>query len=189
MGHWNDASRVVLGISLSLLASSMAACSSGDIGTHGNPSCADGHCEATSSGDGGSGASGPLFGGSGPGASTGEGAGDVGAGGACPDVHVNFEKVIPTVVLLIDQSGSMTTSFGGGSRWSVLHDTLMDPSTGIVKELENEVRFGLALYSGDGGANCPAVTEVTTSLGNYAAIASVYNSASPFKETPTGESI
>ncbi|HMY15843.1 MAG TPA: hypothetical protein PKA58_05920, partial [Polyangium sp.] len=42
---------------------------------------------------------------------------------ACADVVVKFEKQIPTVMLLIDQSGSMTAAFGNGNRWDVLYDT------------------------------------------------------------------
>ena len=70
---------------------------------------------------------------------------------ACGEAKVNFEKRIPYVVLLVDQSGSMNSDFGNGSRWSVLNDALLNPQTGIVKRLEDEVRFGLALYSSDDG--------------------------------------
>ena len=115
-----------------------------------------------------------------------------GAGGGCPNVVVTYEKQIPTVMLLVDQSGSMTEAFGGGSRWSVLHDALLDPSTGIVATLESEVRFGLALYTSNGGSAggaCPTLTEVPVALGNYAAIKAVYDPASPEGDTPTGESI
>jgi hypothetical protein len=107
----------------------------------------------------------------------------------CIKAAIEFEKQVPTVVLLIDQSGSMTQNFGGGNRWNVLRDALMNSTTGIVKLLENEVRFGLALYTGDGGANCPQITQVPMALGNYAAIKTVYDAATPKDETPTGESI
>ncbi|MDI3284953.1 vWA domain-containing protein [Polyangium sp. 15x6] len=111
---------------------------------------------------------------------------------ACADVNVNFEKQIPTVMLLIDQSGSMTTGFGNGDRWSVLYDTLMDPNDGIVKKLEKDVRFGLALYTsnnGNAGGTCPVLTKVPIALNNHAAIDAVYAPQSPEGETPTGESI
>ena len=185
-----------------LAASTLAAlaCSSGDIGTSatactaGGAQCgagqtcsAEGHCVSNGGGEGGEGGS--LFDPNGTSTGSQSGDGGSGAGNSCADVQVTFEKVIPTVVLLVDQSGSMTTSFGSGSRWSVLHDTLMDPNTGIVKKLDQEVRFGLALYSGDGGSNCPMLTQVSIALGNYAQMASVYDPATPAKETPTGESI
>jgi hypothetical protein len=122
---------------------------------------------------------------------------DAGPDGAsadgCIKVDVTFEKQTPTVVLLIDQSGSMSDNFGGQSRWAVVHDALMNPTTGIVKNLETEVRFGLALYTSDGGSaggkQCPMLTEVAMKLGNYAAIKAVYDPAGPQGDTPTGESI
>jgi len=115
-----------------------------------------------------------------------------GAGAGCADVHVTFEQQIPTVVVLVDQSGSMTEDFSGGTRWSVLHQTLTDPQSGLIKNLEDVVRFGLALYTSDGGfdgGTCPQLVEVQTALGNYNQIKSVYDNAGPGGDTPTGESI
>ncbi|MEZ4222719.1 MAG: VWA domain-containing protein [Polyangiaceae bacterium] len=117
---------------------------------------------------------------------------DGGNADGCIKADVTFEKTTPTVVLLIDQSGSMTENFGGNNRWNTVRDALMNASTGIVKTLENEVRFGLALYTshdGNAGGACPVLTEVNISLGNYAAIKAVYDQAQPEDETPTGESI
>lgn len=116
------------------------------------------------------------------------------SGEGCINVDVTFEKQIPTVVLLIDQSGSMEEDFGGaGSRWDVVKNALMDNTTGIVKVLENDVRFGLALYTshdGDNGGTCPILTDVMPpTLGNYNAINAVYGPANEDGETPTGESI
>ena len=111
---------------------------------------------------------------------------------ACADVVVKFEKTIPTVMLLIDQSGSMTAAFGNGDRWGVLYDTLMNANTGIVKTLQSEVRFGLALYTSDGGnagGTCPMLTKVPLALANYSAIDAAYKPQSPKGDTPTGESI
>jgi len=148
----------------------------GDCGT-GMACDADGRCQLDFvPGTGGSGGSG----------------GGTGAGEACADVEIAFEPVVPNVVLLIDQSGSMTSSYPGGSRWNVLYDALMNPSDGVVKSLENSVQFGLALYTsydGNAGGTCPALTEVTLGLSNFAAIQAVYGSQSPQDETPTGESL
>ncbi len=110
----------------------------------------------------------------------------------CADVVVKFEKQVPTVMLLIDQSGSMTAAFGNGNRWDVLYQTLMDANTGIVKTLQNDVRFGLALYTSDGGnvgGVCPMLAKVPLSLANFAAIDAVYKPQTPKGDTPTGESI
>jgi hypothetical protein len=113
---------------------------------------------------------------------------------SCVDVKLKLAKTIPTVVLLLDQSGSMNQAFGpGGDRWTVLRKVLMDPTTGIVKRLENEVRFGLALYTShngyQNGATCPILTEVSIAISNYAAINAVYAPAKYDDDTPTGQSI
>lgn len=146
---------------------------------------ANGKCEGPGSGgSGGSGASTGEFMSDGGG---GEGA--TGEGGACPSVNVEFAPQTPTVLLMVDQSGSMTEAFPGGNRWDVLYSTLMEPSTGIVASLQDQVRFGFSLYTGDGGANCPQLGQVSIAIGNYDAINAVYDPAAPLGETPTGDSI
>ncbi len=113
-----------------------------------------------------------------------------GSGGGCADIAVTFEPTTPTVLLLIDQSGSMTAPFGNGDRWTVLYDTLMDPTVGIVSQLQSSVRFSLALYTGDGGAQCPLLVEVTPpALNNFSAVDAAYAPEAPIGETPTGDSI
>jgi hypothetical protein len=113
----------------------------------------------------------------------------------CPSTAVEFEPLLPTVVLLVDQSGSMTSSFAGVPRWNAVRDALTDPVTGVVANLEDDVRFGLSLYTshngfGNSGTNeCPILTEVAPAVGNYTAIDDTFDGASPDSETPTGESI
>lgn len=123
---------------------------------------------------------------------------DAGTGAASPDarfcaqVKVELTRTIPDVVLLLDQSGSMTAGFGPTNRWEAMYDTLMNPASGVVKRLEDEVRFGLALYTSNGGnagGTCPVLTEVPPALANHAAIDAVFGPASPQGDTPTGESI
>lgn len=111
---------------------------------------------------------------------------------SCADAEVKFEPQTPTVLLLIDQSGSMTEDFGGVDRWQAVYDALLDPDDGLVTDLEDEIRFGMALYTsfeGDGGGECPVITETAPALNNYAAIEASYDAAKPEDETPTGESI
>ncbi|MEM1030864.1 MAG: vWA domain-containing protein [Myxococcota bacterium] len=114
-----------------------------------------------------------------------------GEGGSCGAVEVSFEPQVPTVVLLIDQSGSMNVDFNGqGSRWDVVYDALMNPTTGVVKQLEGQVRFGLALYTYANGPTCPELVEVAPPiLNHHAAIDAAYVPESPRADTPTGDSI
>lgn len=113
--------------------------------------------------------------------------------GGCADVYAMTEPETPTIMLVVDQSGSMENEFSGGmNRWESLYTTLMDPATGIIAPLEGEARFGLTLYTsidGNNGPTCPMLEEVPPALDNYAAIDAVYGAAEPVSETPTGESI
>ncbi len=112
--------------------------------------------------------------------------------GSCADADVKFEPQTPTVLLLIDQSGSMTTKFGDTDRWQAVYDALLDPQDGLVPDLEDDIRFGMALYTsfdGNEGGECPVITATAPALNNYMAIAASYDASEPADETPTGESI
>ncbi len=112
-------------------------------------------------------------------------------GDACADIDVTLAKVTPTVLLLLDQSSSMTAQFPAGSgisRWDALKSALIDPDGGIVKTLENDVSFGLSLYSFNSGT-CPQLTNVSWKLANYQAIYNAYYDAGVINNTPTAESI
>lgn len=123
-----------------------------------------------------------------------DGGGNVDASFICADIRVQAMRVTPTVILIVDQSGSMTSDFGSSDRWNSLRDALMDTPDGFVPALESQVRFGLALYSaqfmdGEPVGMCPAITWVPPAIDNYAAINAIYGPADPLNETPTGESV
>jgi len=110
----------------------------------------------------------------------------------CPGVGVQLSPLIPTVWLLIDQSGSMNDSFGGGTRWQAVTEALVDPTNGVVKQLEDRVIFGASLYTSNGGnagGVCPILTERAPALLNYAQIDDLMRTNSPAGDTPTSESI
>lgn len=112
--------------------------------------------------------------------------------GECAEVHVTVTPVVPTMVLLIDQSGSMTEDFGALERWNAVYETLMDADDGVVSRLQGRIRFGLALYSsndGNQGGECPLLTEVAPALDGFAAIDAAFAPARPIDDTPTGESL
>jgi hypothetical protein len=112
-------------------------------------------------------------------------------------VRVGFDQLRPVVMLLVDQSGSMTehypTAMSAGTRWSVVHDAIMDPSKGAIKQLESSVRFGVTFFTSRGGfsgGTCPMLTEISAATDNYDAIRQLYDRTLPDKgDTPTGESI
>lgn len=118
-------------------------------------------------------------------------------GDDCPDALVRTSRVTPTVMLLIDQSSSMTDPFGDdGSRWDVLRNFLLEQPNGLISDLQSQVRFGLAMYSATSGGmdplpigECPMITSVAPALDNYQAIADIYGPANVIEDTPTGDSI
>ncbi len=111
----------------------------------------------------------------------------------CGAVAVTFTQRIPYVVVLVDQSGSMEESFGNDTRWNVMRSALLNEQDGVIKRLENDVRFGLSLYTsenGNEGGTCPMIQDVgAPQFGNYDNMRSLYDGAEPFDDTPTGESI
>jgi hypothetical protein len=173
-----------------------------------NVECASGSCRAgqcsadtVEPGGGGNGGSG----GSGSQVSLGGAFGfvdDLSQGGAageasCVDLSVDFERVTPTVVLLIDQSGSMTQNFENDlDRWETLVNTLTDPQNSLIKELEGSVRFGMALYTSQGGfgngptpRECPILTSVDIALENFDSMSLLLTDNGPRGDTPTAESM
>jgi hypothetical protein len=80
-------------------------------------------------------------------------------------------------------------------RWDAVYNTLMDPSAGIVQQLESSVRFGLALYShvyDDDNlpdSDCPLIASVAPAISNFTAIENVYKGEGPLDETPTGAAL
>jgi hypothetical protein len=113
----------------------------------------------------------------------------------CASREVEATRVTPNVILVIDQSGSMTAGFGGSNRWDALRESLLAEPDGLVSGLQSQVRFGLALFSANAPDDetvvgmCPLIEWVPPALDNRAAIASVYGPARPLDETPTGDSL
>ena len=107
----------------------------------------------------------------------------------CPSTHFSAMPVIPTVQLLIDQSGSMSTTFGNTTRWDAIKNALTDPSTGVVTNLQSEVIFGASLFTGS-GSTCPRLLSSSDrQLNNGAEIATLLADNGPAGNTPTGASI
>jgi len=103
----------------------------------------------------------------------------------CAEVDQSYTEVVPTVLLVVDRSGSMSDAFGKTTRWKAVYETLMASSTGVVRVLANEVRFGIALFSNPGN-QCPMVESVNPALRNADSIDTLYASLGPAGDTPTG---
>lgn len=107
--------------------------------------------------------------------------------GQCARQNVVTSRVIPTIWLVLDGSGSMVETLGDTSRWNALRAALMDPTDGVVKSLEHEVKWGMVVYDGltpgdiqqplpDGGiakfsmppaTTCPRLVTVEPALDNF----------------------
>ena len=125
-----------------------------------------------------------------------DGDGDNGGGGGdedCASVEVALMESTPTVMLLVDRSGSMYDPFGGTDRWSAVYDTLVNEATGVVKRLEQQVRFGVAFYtSTDANAEngtCPVIDQVMPAMGNFGSIRDMFDALDPIEDTPTAPSL
>lgn len=110
----------------------------------------------------------------------------------CGQVTLKTEPVVPRVVLIVDQSFSMTDPFDATqTRWDALKNSLLAPQ-GLIPAYQNRVQFGLSLFTGTGtqpGETCPYVTQVPAMLSNLEAIRATYDAARPLNNTPTGDSI
>jgi hypothetical protein len=110
----------------------------------------------------------------------------------CAEVTATIEPVIPIITLLIDQSGSMSDPFGATTRWQAIYDALLDPTSGVVADLESTMQFGMTLYvsqNGMYGGTCPMLTEVAPAFDNRAAMAAAFSMPVVEGDTPTGESL
>jgi len=131
--------------------------------------------------------------------------------GQCAGRQVVTARVVPTIWLVIDGSGSMLNPLSAMSeqtRWSALYDALMNPDTGVVKSLEKEVEWGVVLYDGpspggnpnvmlpDGGVRmlppadtCPRVITVEPKKEAFAEISTVVGVDPLGGSTPTDKAL
>ena len=134
--------------------------------------------------------------------------------GQCARKEVTATRIIPTVWLVLDGSGSMVNlldnqSTASPSRWSAMRDALMEPTSGLVKQLENSVKFGMLMFDGpvpgnapirlpDGGVamfpsgpatTCPRLVNVEPALENFAAIDKAYPADPLGGSTPTDKAL
>ncbi|HKO90653.1 MAG TPA: hypothetical protein VJU61_05850, partial [Polyangiaceae bacterium] len=119
----------------------------------------------------------------------------------CNELGAQFEKIVPSVVVLVDRSKSMFENNSGPVRaalWDPLADALTNATDGVIPLLESEVRFGFAAYNSDAAqvtAACPSLASVPISLDNGAAISTAYAAAGVVPngyykwDTPTAESV
>jgi von Willebrand factor type A domain len=113
----------------------------------------------------------------------------------CVDITHRYTSTPPTLMLLIDRSGSMRERFGTSTRWDVLRTAIINPEDGLLTWLDANANVGLMLYTSlngyEGGRECPIVERVDVQFGNAARIREFYAGAEPFTggDTPTGDAL
>lgn len=110
--------------------------------------------------------------------------------GDCPDLQELLIPEVPTFQLVVDQSGSMDEPFGAQTRWEAMRSTLIGMQSGIVTDLQSNVRFGLSLYNNpQGDGPCPVVDTIGPQLDAQDEITTVLDASGPDGDTPTAESL
>jgi len=103
----------------------------------------------------------------------------------CEGVQFQAESVPPNVLIVLDRSGSMDDSIGGGStKWELAVAAVKT----LLTDYGDSVRFGLVLYSSDGDCG-PGQVLVGVGDGTAADINGEMDGASPDGSTPIGDTL
>lgn len=107
----------------------------------------------------------------------------------CPRVAFTAKPVTPSILLVLDRSGSMeTNNFGNVTRWAAVRNALTDVTNGVVSLLESKVYFGAMIYDTVGG--CPNLVNRPRVLNNATAIRdALVTNPNRQSNTPTARSI
>lgn len=113
-----------------------------------------------------------------------------GADASCPAVHFTPMKTTPSIELLLDRSGSMSTNDIQPDRYDALH-TALTGMNGAIKATQADVYFGAALFSGAENP-CPPNANldgfsVPRALNNNNAIDALISANGPNGGTPTAD--
>jgi len=111
---------------------------------------------------------------------------DSGTTDACPAVTFTAKATTPTIELLLDQSGSMSSTFGMTTRYQAMVDALVGTG-GVVSQLQSKAYFGATLFTS--ALACPNLQVVPRALDNETPIASMLAANGPGLYTPTGAAI
>jgi hypothetical protein len=121
--------------------------------------------------------------------------------GRCVEGRANASRVTPRVILVLDGSCSMSTSYpangeqsasecveNANGRWAALRRALIDPQIGIVPKLQGIVQFGAVTFGTEPQCPIPG-TPVQPALNNLAMIQTSVPPIQPGQFTPSGEAL
>jgi hypothetical protein len=95
---------------------------------------------------------------------------DGGADASCQTASLTWAPQIPTVFVLVDQSGSEFTNATTGTFF-----TLRTAVLNVINNLQAQVRFGLGVFTGQATSMCPIWNTVAPNINNYSAINTAYS--------------
>lgn len=114
-------------------------------------------------------------------------------GMVCNSKEITFQKLIPTVMILVDRSGSMfDKSYGETDRWEATRQAAL-----TLEPFSSDVQFALATYTTlQSELTCPAYQnlEIAAATDNWAQLITALPDSKTAKpnekaDTPTGEAI
>lgn len=115
------------------------------------------------------------------------GPGSNGPDANCPAVNFTPMPATPSILLVLDRSGSMDMNLGGGmTRYQAMR-TALTSGTGVVTGLQTKAYFGAGLYGC--GAATTLINPVPRALNNATVIDTYLAGNAPAGNTPTAEAL
>jgi hypothetical protein len=106
----------------------------------------------------------------------------------CPAVAFTAKPTTPSILLLVDKSGTMQRdNLGNISRWEAVKRALVDPTNGIVTALQSKAYFGATTYDCNG--DNPRFTSRPRALNNADMIRALLTPTPGNSDTPTAAAI
>ncbi len=112
--------------------------------------------------------------------------------GPCIPRPVPLVPAVPTVMFVLDRSGSMLEDLdgradaGGVSRWTVLQTTL----NSVLPPLDRQIAMGGLMYPvRSESCSAPSVVDLSPALGNANRLLSLFTLSMPLGGTPTSEAV
>ena len=125
------------------------------------------------------------------------GSGSNGPDASCPAINFTPMPVTPSILLVLDRSGSMAEDINGNNppqtslaKYTLMSNALIAPGTGVVTQLETKAYFGSELFTCvDAQSTQVSLINVPRALNNASAISASINGSGPGFGTPTPEAI
>ncbi|HVV16838.1 MAG TPA: vWA domain-containing protein [Polyangia bacterium] len=115
----------------------------------------------------------------------------IGTGGNCGQASVPIKATPPDVLIVQDKSGSMSEDDSGhnngaaNSKWTQIAAALKQ----VVMANDTQINWGLKFFSSNGACDATGAPAVAVASGNYGAISTAIDGATPGGNTPTRDAV